>query len=358
VRALLLFLSLLLPISALAFPELTRYGYNSCTACHVSPSGGGLLTSYGRSLSSEILSTWGTEKDAGLFWRAVDRETIEKYLLVGGDIRGVQVHHENINAKDGRFIYMQSDVELGFNQERWGGAIAIGEVQNNVWKPFARSYYAFWRPRDELTVRAGRFLPSYGLRLPDHIAFTRSFLGFGLDGIRDGAEAQWTGETWTLNLTEAKQFGASSPEAATSAQAQFFFSDRFKVGGNIWSGRSDSMNRFLSGIWGILGFTKNLYLLSEIDRQIKSGNGTNVRSVVTFNRLGYTILKGLDVFFQNEILHADLSVESSNTDRNGLGLQFYPLPHFGFSGIWTKQKSTAPGSLEEDYAWLLMHYYF
>ncbi|MBX2987152.1 MAG: efflux RND transporter permease subunit [Bdellovibrionaceae bacterium] len=87
-------------------------------------------------------------------------------------------------------------------------------------------------------------------------------------------------------------------------------------------------------------------------------NLEDTRSLVTFNRLGYTIMKGLDVFFQNEILHADLSADSSNTDRNGLGLQFYPLPHFEFSGIWTKQKSTAPGSLGEDYAWLLMHYYF
>jgi hypothetical protein len=358
VKVVVLLFSFLLPVSALAFPELTRYGYNSCIACHVSPSGGGLLTSYGRSLSSEVLSTWGTEKDGGLFWRAVDREAIEKYLLVGGDVRGVQVHHENSNVKDGRFIYMQSDMEFGFNQDHWGGAIAIGQVQNDVWKPFARSYYAFWRPRDELTIRAGRFFPSYGLRLPDHIAFTRSFLGFGLDGIRDGVEVQWTGETWTFNLTEAKQFATPSSETATSAQAQFFFSDRSKVGANIWSGRSDSMNRLLTGIWGILGFTKNLYFLSEIDHQTKASGGTDTRSIVIFNRLGYTVLKGLDVFLQNEILHADLSVDSSNTDRNGLGLQFYPLPHFEFSGIWTKQKSTAPGSLEEDYAWLLMHYYF
>lgn len=342
--------------SAFAFPELTRFGYNSCTACHVSPNGGGLLTSYGRSLSAEVLSTWGNEKDAGFFWRSVDREAIEKYLLLGGDVRGVQVHRENSQVKDGRFIKMQADLEAGFNLEHWGGAISVGEMDKDTWKPQARTFYAFWRPRDELTVRAGRFLPSYGLRLPDHIAFSRSFLGFGLDGIRDGAEFQWTGENWTFNLTQAKQFNTPDPESATSAQAQFFFNDRYKVAANIWSGKSGAMSRLISGLWGILGFTKRLYLLSEFDHQSQQQGSETTRSVVTFNRLGYTLVKGLDVFVQSEHLHSDLKIDSSVTNRNGLGFQFYPYPHFELSGVWSKQKAEA--GLEEDYAWLLGHYYF
>lgn len=341
-----------------AFPELTRFGYNSCTACHVSPSGGGLLTSYGRSLSSEVLSTWGTEKDAGLFWRTVEREALEKYFLVGGDLRGVQVHRENANVKDGRFIKMQADLEFGFNAEHWGGAIAIGELEKEAWQPNARTYYGFWRPRDELTIRGGRFLPNYGLRLPDHIAFTRSFLGFGLDGIRDDAEVQWSGGTWTFNLTHSKQFNVKNPEVATSAQAQVFFYDRFKLAANLWSGASDSMSRFISGVWGILGITQRLYLLTEFDHQSQTSAGQTVRGFVSFNRLGYTIIKGLDVFAQSEHLHTDLSKDQTVTNRNGLGLQFYPAPHFEVSGIWTKQRTSVTDSLEEDYAWLLMHYYF
>jgi len=47
-----------------AFPELTRHGYVSCTACHVSPNGGGAMTPYGRGLSRELLSTWGGTREA------------------------------------------------------------------------------------------------------------------------------------------------------------------------------------------------------------------------------------------------------------------------------------------------------
>jgi hypothetical protein len=55
--------SLLLLVSgrAMGFPDLIRHGYTNCIACHVSPNGGGVLTKYGRSLSKELLSTWGRE---------------------------------------------------------------------------------------------------------------------------------------------------------------------------------------------------------------------------------------------------------------------------------------------------------
>ena len=48
---------------AQAFPEMIRLGYVNCTSCHVSPNGGGLLTDYGRSISSEALSTWAKPKE-------------------------------------------------------------------------------------------------------------------------------------------------------------------------------------------------------------------------------------------------------------------------------------------------------
>jgi hypothetical protein len=35
---------------ALASPTMIRLGYSDCATCHVSPQGGGLLTSYGRGI--------------------------------------------------------------------------------------------------------------------------------------------------------------------------------------------------------------------------------------------------------------------------------------------------------------------
>ena len=45
-----------------AFLENATHGYTNCMTCHYSPAGGNLLNDYGRSLSSELMSTWTVSK--------------------------------------------------------------------------------------------------------------------------------------------------------------------------------------------------------------------------------------------------------------------------------------------------------
>src|SRR3954469_2682950 len=47
-----------IPGAASAEPMFLSKQYTRCTACHYSPTGGGLLTPYGRLISSRELSTW------------------------------------------------------------------------------------------------------------------------------------------------------------------------------------------------------------------------------------------------------------------------------------------------------------
>ena len=61
-RPLAIFSLLFLTLKSHAFVENTVKGYANCMACHISPNGGGVLTDYGRSLSSELMSTWKVKK--------------------------------------------------------------------------------------------------------------------------------------------------------------------------------------------------------------------------------------------------------------------------------------------------------
>ncbi|GIL17943.1 MAG: hypothetical protein FMNOHCHN_03603 [Ignavibacteriaceae bacterium] len=343
---------------ARAYPELTRFQYNNCAACHVAPSGGGLLTSYGRGLSSEVLSTWGTEQEAGFLHGAVDRETIEKYLLFGGDIRAVQVHKEDARARVGKFIKMQADLAVGWVRDFYAFVINIGELENqDDWRPNGTSYYAMLKPKDELSLRVGRFTPQYGLYLPDHILFVRSFLGFGLGSNRDTAEIQWTGENFTGNVSQSRQVNVADPESATSAQVQSYLFDSSKVALNYWKGNSTGVNRSAYGFWTVLGFKQNLYLLSEFDWQKKTIAGSDTNGTAHYNKLGYTVMKGLDLFIHEEAQQTDLNDPQSVVTRKGLGIQFYPRPHFEVNGVWTKQVVQSLTNEEGDYAWLIFHYY-
>lgn len=63
-------LALLAPRDAHAYAWMLKHQYTSCNACHADPSGGELLTSYGRTLTQEALSMkWGgsAEGSAGMY---------------------------------------------------------------------------------------------------------------------------------------------------------------------------------------------------------------------------------------------------------------------------------------------------
>ena len=51
--------------AASAYPTMIRHGYTQCATCHTDPSGGTLLTQYGRAQSELLLSSrWGAAKEA------------------------------------------------------------------------------------------------------------------------------------------------------------------------------------------------------------------------------------------------------------------------------------------------------
>src|ERR1700720_2791062 len=97
--------------SAWAFPEMVRHGYVNCSSCHISPTGGGVLTQYGRELSREILSTWGTQnEDESKF--AYGWVPLPGWLDAMGLYRGVYAYQDTPFIRQGQYIFMENDVEL------------------------------------------------------------------------------------------------------------------------------------------------------------------------------------------------------------------------------------------------------
>jgi len=341
---------LLFSSSAWSFPELGRFQYNNCMACHVSPSGGGLLTSYGRSLSSEVLSTWGTEQEAGFLHGLIDREKLEKWVLVGGDIRSVQVYQNDSLAKTARFVNMQTEFSLGLQRERWALVTQFGGE--------TLSFYGMYKFRDELSLRVGKVTPQFGIYSMDHNLFTRSFLGFALESQRPTVEIQWTDEAWSASASYSKN--QKMEEVGLTSQLQYIFSQTYKVAFNYWHGTSPSFRRDIYGLWTLLGFSQNFYLNAEIDYQnkkIENTTNTATESLVSNAKLGYRFYKGIDGLLLYDRLSSDLHLGNKYVERYGIGFQFYPRPHFEVTGAWTKQLNTHVSNKEVDYAWLLLHYY-
>ena len=164
------FFLLLSPFPAFSFPENIRQGYVNCMTCHYSPSGGGILTPYGRELSREALSTWGAPgKEAQPFYGAIHRPS---WLDLGGDARAVQMWRDNPYVTEAKFIPMQMDLEAvaklrgdqtknqvimeatyGIIPERKGNSTRLDK-----WG--SRRHWILYRPIPEVGIRSGKFLSS------------------------------------------------------------------------------------------------------------------------------------------------------------------------------------------------------
>ena len=112
-------LVLLVSFKTFAFPEMVRHHYNNCIACHESPSGGGLLTQYGRTISATALSTWGSERGARAIYGATDVQWLRDYFNAGVDLRAVQFHQATPTATRGQFILMQTAIESSLRYENF-----------------------------------------------------------------------------------------------------------------------------------------------------------------------------------------------------------------------------------------------
>jgi hypothetical protein len=184
---------------AAAYPHFqVSSGSVRCAQCHISPAGGGLLTAWGQEESSDSITGGGD----GRFLHGL--VTLPDSLQLGGDLR-VAALANDVGSTDGAELAafpMQADfaaaVKAGAltfvgvigarGRVRSGAPDSPMSTASEVESPSVMSYlisrehYVMYRPDDAagIYVRAGRFAAPYGLRLADHTAYVRRYLGYNL----------------------------------------------------------------------------------------------------------------------------------------------------------------------------------
>lgn len=356
------FLFLLVPaINAHAFPENVRHGYVNCTACHVSPAGGGLLTDYGRSLSKELMSTWGREGEENFLY-GVKGDHL-KWLKAGGNLRAVQTYRDNVNIQKAELIPMQADLEAGYDQGKFAAIATVGMrskvvSERNLDETFSRRHYLLYRFTDEISIRGGKFQMAYGLGSPDHVIATRRGLGWDQGSESYNVEFSCLGETVSYYLTFVSDQPAENGvlhEKGGAISGSYFLWNDSKVGFSYFYGSKGSLKRNVFGPYGIISFMPNLYLLSELDWQLRADSSSKTTGFSTFNRLNYEIHQGVIPFIQYDRSMQDVSQELTLQEGYGLGIQFLPRPHLELVGFFSKEKiANQPLT---DFYWLMLHYY-
>lgn len=364
-RLLLLLLVLLSPKAALAFPEMIRHGYASCNTCHISPSGGGILTDYGREISSEVLATWSRENENQFLHGGVK---LPESLKIGGDIRSIQTYVDTPQVREGRWFLMHADLEAAYVSERITIDATIGydpgsprsEDDNEF---ISRRHFVLVPLGESWSLRAGKYLMNYGLMIPDHVAQIRGGLAWNQGAETYNAELNYVSERYAATLTSVggrPDDDDKQSERGVAFNGSVFFEPSYKIGISYFRGRTtEHVDREIFGPYFALGFQKRYFLLAEADlvRIRPEGGGSVVEGFVTYLKPGLSLFKGLDVYLVHETRQNDRKDSKLDFLAYGSGLQWAPRPHFIFSGQWQKQiNPSALAARTYDYAYFIVQY--
>lgn len=351
-------------ISARAYPELARHGYANCSACHVSPSGGGLTTAYGRSLAKELLSHWGEEGEERFLYKVTPPE----WLNVGGDIRAIQTYVDTSTFQQEKFFEMQTDLEVAVKFKNFFADATFGVQEGPDGTPnrghfLSRRHYLGYQVNDETAVRAGRFYPAFGINAANHSIYTRKDIGFDEGSETDNIEASYSGEKFdyfaTAILGRVDDY-KSDWQRGGAISSSYFLSDKYKIGLSYLHANLKTAARDLFAAYAIFGFSKSLYLLSEIDLQWMrdlTDSTASPHGAVTFQQLNYEWTQGFHVYAVAELSNLNVGEVLTRKDSWGFGTQLFPRPHIDFELEYRKERAMSLYSSYYDTAWALLHYY-
>jgi hypothetical protein len=234
-KALVIAIVLAVAATANAYPQFELSHDQTCSGCHLSPSGGGLLGENGLNVA-ESMSTFGT--NPAFLNGAV---TTPDWLTLGGDFRAatgyVQAPQRYLLS-----IPMQADlyghatyqsfsvqVTLGYRPDEYGN-----ESVTHVW---SREHYVMWQSEpgspDGLFVRVGRFMPIFGLRLAEHPTYVRRYGGTPLYGDTYGAAVEYITQKIDAHITgfiRDRLIDTVEHYSGGAALAQYRVTDQAMVG--------------------------------------------------------------------------------------------------------------------------------
>ena len=375
---------------AAAYPQFQfSSGTARCAQCHFSPSGGGLLTSWGRDESGDTISMFG---GSGAFLHGATK--LPEWLALGADLRlaGLVNDPGGRESKETAFFPMQFDLY---------GRANFGDVSLNVtlgdrgvvrpddgtvtgrFKDFpdrivSREHYLMWRPSASGPyVRLGKFQTPYGIRFVEHIFWVRRYTGFNLYEEPYSLSGGYFAEDWEAHVSAFTPPPDSSPnlikavgqpESGVAAFAEKRFFDALAVGLQARVGIASEEARYQGGIEAKYWLEPaKLLFLGEADlihQQLKAASASQDQFVSILGASAFPT-KGLMLSAYYERFQEDLSVKG--TGRNALDgeINFFPYAHFEVVLIGRYQPKTDSlttggmtlGETAASLGMLQLHYY-
>jgi hypothetical protein len=363
-------LVLLTPSRADAYTWMIRHSYTGCGVCHADPSGGEVLTEYGRLQSDLLLRTrWGGAEDQEPKSTAGFLGFIElpSSVLLGGSTRMAST----VKSGELRLFPMQADLYGQFRVGSFfaGGNVGLGYV--DVGSPHARAaqvttgqgkdfnllsrnhYLGMDFAEGTYTARLGRINLPFGIRIPEHTMWVREStrtdrdsdqqhgvaLAYNSESVR--AEGMAILGNYQINPDSFRERGYSFyVELMIASRAAFGVSSLYTYAKRDRLSLESNVARGVHGAFSRITVVDPLALLLEADLITDS---TKSLGYTGFAQADFEVMQGLHLMLTGEFLDAgypradEVAPPSLKTPRTkGVGelalgawasAQWFFLPH-------------------------------
>ncbi len=162
-----------------AYPQWQLSRDVTCTSCHLAPDGGGLLNENGLETAEAV---GFSDHDAAFVY---GKAGAPGWLTLGGDLRGASGVVQARDTIPAAFP-MQAEVGAsarkgGFSLHAVGGLRSPSDSASVLHVLWSREHYLMWQQKPGegtgVFLRAGRLMPTFGLRLAEHVVYTQRFGG-------------------------------------------------------------------------------------------------------------------------------------------------------------------------------------
>ena len=363
----LLLASALVASHASAEPMFLSKQYTRCTSCHYSPTGGGLLTSYGRRLSDQELSTTRSTTSASEPGANDDLRGEQAFLFgafgesLGPAHLGLEIRPSHLRID---FPGGHQDMNLLMTGD------LVGAVQKNGWTAYGSAgrqpphaairhgrvipdsafvSYEHWisyQTDHGLGVRAGRFLPAYGVRFADHTAYTRRSLDFDFDDQVYGVEVSDTIGASLLQVmaspgkAEAILHDRQHRGFSTSARWQFDLSPRAALVGSALYRDSTRRDQKSGAVGGALGLApaSRVSIWTEVDARLQP-DVAGGRSWTVVNETSVEAYRGVWLKLSPQLLTAGTGAGSSDVRRLAVEAVWLPRTHWNVNVSYYRDRT-------------------
>jgi hypothetical protein len=324
---------------ASAEPAFLSRQYARCTNCHYSATGGGLLTPYGRSLSRQELSTFGASpvsapagREQEFLFGALGDATGPLHL--GIDLRPSHLAYDGPGYSSSRDILMNADVQAALTLGGWTFYGELGrQPRSSGTVVTSFEHWVGWKSEKGLGVRAGRFLPAYGIHLPDHTSFTRAPLGLDNENQVYAVELSYAGDRQLVQVSAGPGYADSVDNASERA---FTAAGRWQVdltprvvavASGLYRAASETVAR--NGATGLaLGVSpvRRLTLWAQADARFRSGDGGG-NAWALLAEASFEVYRGVWLRASPQLL-TGFGDGSTGTVRLAAGLNLLPRTHW------------------------------